>query len=333
MNLQLLYFNGLDLNKTKLNVIKHEKVSEKKCLIINPGAIALELIQEPKFKKVYTVDFWENSSEVDLATFLSQKHFDVVLLDPSYNITLNNSQLKQINNLRVKQVCVYNLASFYESFTERIPSVHCKSWLISSDLFYVNSRTNFFQLKRAIDLTVAFSFAPIAFLLVLMAIVCIKATSKGPAFFIQNRVGLKGKVFSIYKLRTMYYSPESTNNSHTVLNDSRITPIGKFLRKTKIDELPQLINIICGHMSLIGPRPEKEDIVCKLAEEAPYYNLRHAIRPGVTGLAQVTYPTATPEQNLQKLEYDLFYLKNASLLLDIKILFKTIKVVLTMNSL
>ncbi|MDO6391755.1 sugar transferase [Pontibacter sp. BT731] len=333
MSVHLLSSNSFDLNRTKLKVVRQESIKSKRCLIINPGVIAEELVKEPKFEKKYTTEFWNESSKTDLATFLESNQYDVILLDPSYNISLSHTQLKYINNLRVKQVCVYNLASFYESFTKRIPSVHCKSWLISSDLFYVNSRRNFFYIKRAIDLAVAISITPIAAILVLAAIFCIKVTSKGPAFFIQNRVGLKGKIFSIYKLRTMYYCPEGTNNAFTVFNDVRITPIGRFLRKTKIDELPQLINILCGHMSLIGPRPEKEDIVCRLAEEAPYYNLRHAIRPGVTGLAQVTHPTATPEQNLQKLEYDLFYLKNASLLLDIKIFFKTIKVVLTMNSL
>ncbi|MCX2739933.1 sugar transferase [Pontibacter anaerobius] len=308
-------------------------VKRKKCLIIYPGDIASEFLKEPGLTNFYTVDCWDGTAKTDFATTLSSAKYDVVLLDPSSNITLDKSQLKFINDLRVKQVSVYNLASFHENFTKRIPLAHFKSWLINSDMFFVSSRQAFLIQKRFIDMLMSLILAPFALFLVLLAIVGIKCTSKGPAFFIQNRVGMKGRTFKIFKLRTMYHTPESTNNSHTVVNDVRITPIGRILRKTKIDELPQLYNILCGHMSLIGPRPEKEEIVAKLVDDAPYYNLRHSIRPGVTGWAQVNYPTATPEHNMQKLEYDLFYVKNASLILDFKILIQTVRVVFTMNSL
>jgi len=120
---------------------------------------------------------------------------------------------------------------------------------------------------------------------------------------------------------------------HTKENDKRIFPVGKFLRKTKIDELPQIWNVLMGHMSLVGPRPEKVDIVEKCAMENPYYALRHVIKPGITGWAQVNNPKATPEENLQKLEYDLYYIKNMSYLLETRILLKTVKVIFTLNSL
>ncbi|WP_162053470.1 sugar transferase [Pontibacter pamirensis] len=316
-----------------LRVSKEYSTKTKKCLIVHPGDMAYEFIKEPGLSNFYAVDFWDSRSNEDLVTTLTSTKYDVVLLDPSSNINLSKAHLKHINNLRVNQVAVYNLASFHENFTKRIPLTHFKTWLINSDMFFVSSR-NLFQLqKRAIDIGVSFILAPFALLLVLLAALCIKCTSKGPAFFIQKRVGMKGLTFSIFKLRTMYHSTDGANNRHTVKNDARITPVGKILRKTKIDELPQLYNVLCGHMSLIGPRPEKEDIVSILVEEAPYYNLRHSIRPGVTGWAQVNYPTATPEQNLQKLEYDLFYVKNASLALDFKIILQTIRVVFTCNSL
>ncbi|WP_347158198.1 sugar transferase [Pontibacter chitinilyticus] len=295
--------------------------------------MASELVKEPGLSDFYSVDFWDSASQKDLADTLVANKYDIVLLDPSSTKSLDKVQLKHINNLRVNQISVYNLASFHENFTKRIPLAHFKSWLINSDMFFVNSRSMFMFQKRMIDLLVSMMLAPFALLMVLLGVILIKSTSRGPAFFVQKRVGMKGRTFKIYKLRTMYDRPEKTNDGHTVKNDARITPIGHILRKTKIDELPQLLNILSGDMSLIGPRPEKEDIVATLIDDAPYYNLRHSIRPGVTGWAQVNYPTATPEQNLLKLEYDLFYVKNASLALDFKIILQTIRVVLTLDSL
>ncbi|WP_162056130.1 sugar transferase [Pontibacter pamirensis] len=316
-----------------IKVSKEYSAKSKRCLIVHPGDMAMEFVKEPGLSNFYSVDYWDSTRNEDLVSVLATTKYDVVLLDPSSNKTLSKSQLKHVNNLRVNQVSVYNLASFHENFAKRIPLTHFKTWLIHSDMFFVSSRHLFQLQKRAVDIGVSLMLAPFALVLVLLAVLCIKCTSKGPAFFIQRRVGMKGLTFEIFKLRTMYHSTEGTNNFHTVRNDARITPLGKILRKTKIDELPQLYNVLCGHMSLIGPRPEKEDIVSILVDEAPYYNLRHSIRPGVTGWAQVNYPTATPEQNLQKLEYDLFYVKNASLALDFKIILQTIRVVFTLNSL
>ncbi|WP_242916771.1 sugar transferase [Pontibacter liquoris] len=321
------------LNRSTLKVFKEYNVKLKKCLIVHPGDMAAEFVKEPGLSDFYSVEFWDGTSQKDLAATLNSNKYDVVLLDPSSTVSLDKSQLKHINNLRVNQISVYNLASFHENFSKRIPLAHFKSWLINSDMFFVSSRSMFILQKRIIDILVSLMIAPFALMLVLLAVLAIKCTSRGPAFFVQKRVGMKGRTFKIFKLRTMYHSPEKENNSHTIKNDARITPVGYVLRKTKIDELPQLFNILCGHMSLIGPRPEKEDIVQKLIEDAPYYNLRHSIRPGVTGWAQVNYPTATPEQSLQKLEYDLFYVKNASHSLDFKIILQTIRVVFTLDSL
>lgn len=333
MGMQLSLPNKLVSNRTTLKVFKDYNVKLKKCLIIQPGEMASEFIKEPGLSNFYTVDFWDNSSQKDLATTLASNKYDVVLLDPSSTVSLDKVQLKHINNLRVNQISVYNLASFHEDFSKRIPLAHFRSWLINSDMFFVNSRTVFQFQKRMIDVFVSLMIAPFALLLVLLAVLGIMCTSRGPVFFVQKRIGIKGRTFKIFKLRTMRHTPEKTNDSHTIVNDARITTIGHILRKTKIDELPQLFNILNGDMSLIGPRPEKEEIVATLIEDAPYYNLRHSIRPGVTGWAQVNYPTATPEQSLQKLEYDLFYVKNASLSLDFKIILQTIRVVFTLDSL
>lgn len=333
MGMQISLPTKLVSNRSTLKTFKNDDVKLKKCLIVHPGEMASEFVKEPGLSNFYIVDFWDGSSNIDLATTLSTNNYDVVLLDPSATTSLDKTQLRHINNLRVNQVSVYNLASFHENFSKRIPLAHFRSWLINSDMFFVNSRSVFQFQKRAIDLFVSLMIAPFALLLVILAVIGIKCTSRGPAFFVQKRVGMKGRTFKIFKLRSMRHTPENANNSHTIKNDARITPIGHILRKTKIDELPQLLNILTGDMSLIGPRPEKEEIVATLIEDAPYYNLRHSIRPGVTGWAQVNYPTATPEQSLLKLEYDLFYVKNASLSLDFKIILQTIRVVFTLDSL
>jgi lipopolysaccharide/colanic/teichoic acid biosynthesis glycosyltransferase len=130
----------------------------------------------------------------------------------------------------------------------------------------------------------------------------------------------------------MLYDPKGINR-HTIKNDDRITTVGKILRKTKIDELPQLLNVFKGEMSLIGPRPEKKEYVDRFAKENHFYNYRHTVKPGITGWAQVNNPTATPEQNLEKLEYDLYYVNNPSFRLEVKIILKTIGVISTMDSL
>jgi len=157
----------------------------------------------------------------------------------------------------------------------------------------------------------------------------VKITSKGRVLFSQERVGKNSKCFTIYKIRTMVskHSGDFTTN-----NDQRINMVGRFLRLTKIDELPQIWNILKGDMSLIGPRPERPYYVKISNEENAMFDLRHLIKPGVTGWAQVNLPRATPEDNLEKLEYDLYYIKNYSVLFDIKIIFKTLKIVFTLNS-
>jgi sugar transferase (PEP-CTERM system associated) len=157
----------------------------------------------------------------------------------------------------------------------------------------------------------------------------IKLDSKGPVIFSQERVGRKGKVFRVYKFRTMRQDAEAGGAKWAGKDDPRITRIGKFLRKTRLDEIPQLWNVLTGSMSFVGPRPERPEFVQWLNEEIPYYNLRHIIAPGLTGWAQVRYEYgASLEQTREKLQYDLYYIKHMSLSLDLLIVFETIKTVL-----
>lgn len=187
--------------------------------------------------------------------------------------------------------------------------------------------------KRILDVLIIFIFLPLAIPLLLIGMLLIKLFSDGPIFFIQKRVGMYNKPFFIYKLRTMVHQADSINLDHTVEDDVRIFRIGKILRITKVDELPQFFNILKGDMSLIGPRPERLDLVNKLSVEIPTYNLRHLIKPGLSGLAQINNPKATPNESVEKLEYDLYYVCNLDFLLDLKIIWKTIFIVLRLNSL
>lgn len=163
----------------------------------------------------------------------------------------------------------------------------------------------------------------------LLAFVAIKMESSGPVIFRQVRTGRDGKDFILYKFRSMRIDAEAKGAQWAVINDCRVTRIGNFMRKTRIDELPQLVNILSGNMSLVGPRPERPEFNKMLAEKIPFYNFRHSVHPGLTGWAQVLYPYgASIEDAEEKLQYELFYIKNYSLWLDVSIALKTVQVVL-----
>jgi sugar transferase (PEP-CTERM system associated) len=165
--------------------------------------------------------------------------------------------------------------------------------------------------------------------LMLVAALLIKIDSRGSVFYTQKRVGMNGRTFNIIKFRSMRQDAEGGSGPRWASeNDPRITRVGKHLRKSRIDEIPQLINVVMGNLNLVGPRPERPSFVEELNEAIPYYNLRHSIRPGLTGWAQVMFTyCGTIEESKEKLQYDLFYIKNLSLKLDLLILFKTIKIV------
>jgi len=238
--------------------------------------------------------------------------------------------VRELVRLRVQGVRVEDAHSTMSSLTGRIwlESIH-PSWFVFSDGFH-RSRLNL-AVKRALDLS--FGILGLAISLPAMALVtiAIKLDSKGPAIFRQDRVGLGGKIFHILKFRSMRVDAESSNGAQwAIKDDPRATRVGKFIRKFRLDELPQFLNVIRGEMSFVGPRPERPVFVEQLRKEISYYDERHSVRPGVTGWAQVLYQYgATPEDAYRKLEYDLFYLKNMSIFFDCVIVLKTIRTVFT----
>lgn len=183
--------------------------------------------------------------------------------------------------------------------------------------------------KRVIDLFAAFLLCSIAIPIGLITALAIKLESPGPVFYKQRRTGQYNDEFEVIKFRSMRSDAEKAGAQWATQNDVRVTKVGNFIRKTRIDELPQIINILRGEMSIVGPRPEREVFIDELEKEIPYYRFRHAVKPGVTGLAQVSYPYgASVEDAVWKHKYDIYYIKHHSSLLDIKILLKTVKVVL-----
>jgi exopolysaccharide biosynthesis polyprenyl glycosylphosphotransferase len=184
--------------------------------------------------------------------------------------------------------------------------------------------------KRLIDLLAAGVGLLIATPVMALVAVAVKVTSPGPAVYRQERVGQHGRVFTVLKFRSMRQDAEAgTGAVWAVKNDNRITPIGRFLRKSRLDELPQLLNVLKGDMSLVGPRPERPEFVRQLTQEIPFYGQRHVLRPGLTGWAQVRYTYGSSvEDAMEKLQYDLFYIKNLSIPLDLFIVLQTVKTVL-----
>lgn len=236
---------------------------------------------------------------------------------------------QEVMACKLAGVEVVDAPSFYEHVTGKLFLEGINpSWIIFSDGFKVGHIQKVF--KRGVDILCAtIGIILTAPFLPLIAL-AIKLDSAGPIFYRQERVGEMEKIFHLYKLRTMRKDAESgTGAVWAQENDSRITRIGEVFRKYRIDELPQFYNILCGEMSMVGPRPERPEFVSKLKEAIPYYSGRHFVKPGVTGWAQVCYPYgASVEDAVEKLRYDLYYIKNITLVFDLMIILETIKVVL-----
>ncbi|WP_417463518.1 TIGR03013 family XrtA/PEP-CTERM system glycosyltransferase [Kordiimonas sp.] len=220
--------------------------------------------------------------------------------------------------------------SFYEQVRGYVDVNSVKSeWIIFSDGF--KGGTGIERIgKRLLDISVSLLLLIITLPLMLIAAILVKATSRGPIFYRQQRVGLNGEYFDLLKFRSMKVDAEAEGAPQWAQkNDPRVTLIGGFLRKSRIDELPQVINVLSGVMSFVGPRPERPYFVDQLVQEIPLYRERHCVKPGITGWAQIQYPYgASVADAKRKLEYDLYYIKNYSLFLDLLIILQTVRVVI-----
>ncbi len=223
---------------------------------------------------------------------------------------------------------VYEAAGFCERVLRRIPV----QFLRASDFAFADELTVSplrRVLKRGFDILVASLLLLAAAPFLLVVAVAIKLDSKGPLFYRQERTGLAGSTFHLWKFRSMRTDAEKDGAVWARANDDRVTRVGRFIRKTRIDEIPQVFNVLMGEMSFVGPRPERPIFVEQLKQQIPFYGLREAVKPGLTGWAQIRYPYgASVEDARNKLEFDLYYVKNGSLFLDVGIIFHTVRHVL-----
>ncbi len=237
--------------------------------------------------------------------------------------------LASLINAKLRGVTVYDAVDFYERLTGRMLVARMRpSTIIFSEGFAANRVTC--VSKRLLDLAISSTLLVLTAPLQMAIAAAIRLTSEGPALFRQERVGLAGMPFTILKYRTMREDAEKDGPQWASKNDDRITPLGRFLRKARLDELPQLWNVLAGKMSFVGPRPERPVFIRELRAAIPYYDQRHAVRPGITGWAQVKYPYgASIEETEDKLEFDLYYIKRMSLSFDVTIIFETLRVLLS----
>ncbi len=236
----------------------------------------------------------------------------------------------QLMAVRIAGMRIYRLSDFYEQYLSRIPVHHLsQQWLTTAHGFELIHNPIGLRFKRYIDLLIAIIGGVICSPILLATGLLIGLTSGRPIFYQQLRCGEANRPFYCYKFRTMKVDAEQDGAQFASEDDPRLIPFGKILRKYRLDELPQLWNVFRGDMSFIGPRPERPEFIANLEQTIPFYNLRHTIKPGITGWAQVMYGYGdTSEDSAQKLQYDLFYIKNYSLILDVSILLKSIKVIL-----
>lgn len=236
---------------------------------------------------------------------------------------------RSVLKARLEGTVVREIADVYEELTGRIPVNHIEDyWLLHARGFSLLNRIYLKHGKRTLDLIVSGVLLFVALPIMALVAVLIRLDSPGAILYSQKRVGKDNEVFILYKFRSMRIDAEAQGIQWASSKDPRVTRIGRFLRRYRIDELPQLYNVFTGDMSLMGPRPERPEFVRILEEQIPYYFIRHTVKPGVTGWAQVTFHYgASLRDSLHKLEADLYYIKNMSLLLDLKILLRTIGVV------
>lgn len=262
----------------------------------------------------------------DLSKIVRREQIDRILCS---NKSISDPAMCQVFcELRYSGLMVMPLISLFEEIHQLVPlELITPEWLLNASalphMLYIN------KVKRGFDIFA--SLAGLIFLgpFMLLGMVLVKLTSRGPVFYKQTRCGRFGKTFPVIKLRTMRVDAEKNGAVWAQKNDSRVTPVGNFLRKYRIDEIPQLINVLSGEMSFVGPRPERPEFIGELAEQIPFFQERLMVQPGITGWAQVNYPYgASVEDARRKLEYDLYYTKHMSLFLDLFILLDTVRIIL-----
>jgi len=319
----------------------------QKIIILGSSNTAIEITNEIREKKdsgyeiasIISKSEWsEQTCSLDVGIICQSSYDNICEIADQLKVKKIVVALKEkrgafpINELlrcRVNGIEILEGNTFYEMLSGKLIVDQINpSWLIFSEGFQKNIIQRL--LKRTTDLLISFTMLIALIPVIILTAILIKLDSKGPVFFSQERVGEKRKPYMVHKFRSMRSDAEKkTGPVWAKANDDRATKVGQFIRKTRIDEIPQLWNVLKGEMSFVGPRPEREHFVRELEETIPYYSERFSVKPGLTGWAQVSYGYgATVEDAIEKLNYDLFYIKNMSVLMDIMIVARTVKTVI-----
>lgn len=275
----------------------------------------------------YEVNFWMKEGLQDKEL----EHISQIILDNKINILVIPAHIKKSSKAArliyknlVLGIEVLDLAELYEKIFQKVPLAELEEVWFLENIAKGHQVYEFFKKPIEIFLAVVLGIILLPVALVIAALVAL--TSPGPLIYRQTRVGQNERGFLIYKFRTMRIDAEKNGPRLAQQNDQRITPVGKILRKTHLDELPQLLNIMRGELSFVGPRPERPEFIKLIRQDVPYFELRLLVRPGITGWAQINYKYgASVEEMYEKLQYDIYYLKNRSLALDFLILLRTVK--------
>ena len=265
-----------------------------------------------------------------MVSYCQEHHIEKIVL--ALDDRRKKTPTQELLQCKLNGITINQGVTFYEGITGKLLVERVDpSGIFFSDGFTISRWT--YVMKRILDICLSVLGLIISLPVTLLSAIIIKFESPGPVFYLQERVGEKGAVFKVIKFRSMRQDAEKNGAVWAMKNDPRVTRFGGFIRKVRIDEIPQMINVLKGEMSFVGPRPERPVFVEKLTEDIPYYSIRHYIKPGITGWAQVCYPYgASVEDSLRKLEYDLYYMKDVSIIMDLMIIFQTIKTVLFKKS-
>jgi len=264
-------------------------------------------------------EYLERKTESDIKKIITDQKINNIVIQT--NLKKDPNIIKSIYKLLSSRIAIMDFVGFYETIFQKLPLEELEEgWFIEK---ITTSRHLYEFIKRTADIILALILGIILLPAALIIAILIKLDSRGPIIYKQERIGFNDKSFILYKFRTMVV--DQSGPLWTTKADKRLTLIGKFLRYTHLDEIPQLYNILKGDISFIGPRPERRELV-ELYKQLPYYEIRHIIKPGLTGWAQLNYkPSASLEEAKEKLQYDIYYIKNRSLVLDVLIILKTIK--------
>ena len=250
----------------------------------------------------------------------------VTAIDPHKDVNL----VRNLYHCLPLDITFYDLPTFYEKITGKVPiSAIEEVWFLEN--LMIEKKSLYETIKRVLDILYALALGIVSLPFCPLIILAIKLDTPGPAFYKQKRVGENSQIFNVYKFRSMIDAAEKNGAQWAQVNDPRVTNVGKFLRSSRLDEFPQLYNVLRGDMSFVGPRPERPEFVfgVNLQRQIPFYQIRHLVKPGLTGWAQINFEYgASIEDTTEKLQYDLFYLKNRSFILDFSIILKTIKIII-----